>query len=462
MGETLKVLLTGSSGLIGSRVAARLLAAGHVLRLASRHPGVPRPGVEYVHADFAHDVEAAIWMPRLAGIDVVINAVGIFREQGTQRFEQLHTRTPRALFEACALMGVGRVINISALGADEGASSAYHRSKRAADDFLLAYVPHGVVVQPSLVFSAEGASSRQFLSMATWPLLVAVGGEAKVQPVHLDDVADAIAALAQCDGGTIEAAVAARDDTGQEAPAGGSAAREPRRIALAGPQALSLVGYLQALRASMGLAPAAVLHPPRALVVAAAAAGGAVPGSLFDREALRMLERGNVAGSRPLQQLIGRAPRAPGHFIDAPSAPLLRRSASLDWLLGMMRLAMATVWFTAAATSLGIYPRQDSYAMLARLGITGELGVLALVGAALCDLALGVATLAFPRRWHKRLWQAQIALILFYTVAIAWALPEYWRHPFGPIVKNLPILVALWMLIVLEQDADNAQTRPAR
>ena len=438
----------------------RLLAAGHVLRLASRHPGVPRPGVEYVHADFARDVEAATWMPRLTGIDVVINAVGIFREHGAQRFEPLHTRTPRALFEACALMGVGRVITISALGADEGAKSAYHHSKRAGDDFLLAYVPNGVVVQPSLVFSADGASSRQFLAMATWPLLLAIGGKAQVQPVHLDDAADAITALALCDAGKIDQAIAARDDS-DEAPAAGEA-MEARRIPLAGPQALTLVAYLQALRTGLGLAPAAVLHPPRALVAAAAILGGALPGSLLDPEALRMLERGNTASSRPLQQLIGRPPRAPGHFIDAHMAPLLRRTVSLDWLLGLMRLALAIVWFTAAATSLGIYPREDSYAMLARLGITGSAGVLALFGASLCDLVLGVATLACPLRWQRRLWQAQIVLILFYSVAIAWALPEYWRHPFGPMVKNLPILVALCMLIVLGPDTGTQAAGRAR
>src|SRR5450830_502415 len=252
----MRILLTGSSGLIGSQLAARLLAAGHQLRLASRHPGVARPNIEYVHADFARDVDTAAWLPRVAGVDVVINAVGIFREHGAQTFECLHVKAPRALFEACALMGVGRVINISALGADEDAASAYHRSKRAADDFLLAYVPHGLVVQPSLVFSVEGASSRGFLSMATWPLLIAVGGDAQVQPVHLDDVADAIVALALCDAAVLDGALAADVEENEEE------ANEPRRIPLAGPQALSLTAYLQALRSNLGLAPAAVLHPP--------------------------------------------------------------------------------------------------------------------------------------------------------------------------------------------------------
>lgn len=455
----MKILLTGASGLIGSQLAARLLAAGHQLRLASRRPGVARLNVEFVHADFAHDVEAALWMPRLIGIDVVINAVGIFRQQGGQSFDTLHVRAPRALFEACALMGVGRVINISALGADEDARSDYHRSKRAADDFLLAYVPHGVAVQPSLVFSPIGASSGRFLAMATWPVLVAVGGTAQVQPVHLDDVADAIVALALADSAALETAVEAARDSESEVDAHRLG---QRRLPLVGPQALTLVAYLQALRGSLGLAPAAVLHPPRALTVAAAAVGGLLPGSLLDLAALRMLERGNTASSVPLRRLLGRPPRAPGHFIDVAVAPLLRRSASLDWLLGVMRLALTIVWLAAAATSLGIYPRQDSLAMLARLGLTGRAGVFALVGAALCDLALGLATLACPARWQRRLWQAQIILIVFYSLAIAWALPEYWRHPFGPMVKNLPILVALWMLMVLDGGARGKAAGGAR
>ncbi|MEK8032846.1 DoxX-like family protein [Ideonella sp. DXS29W] len=76
-----------------------------------------------------------------------------------------------------------------------------------------------------------------------------------------------------------------------------------------------------------------------------------------------------------------------------------------------------------------------------------------LYGAAAVDLLLGAATLARP---GKALWWAQIGLIVLYTVIISWKLPEFWLHPYGPVLKNLPILAALSLLIALEP------ARPAR
>jgi hypothetical protein len=64
------------------------------------------------------------------------------------------------------------------------------------------------------------------------------------------------------------------------------------------------------------------------------------------------------------------------------------------------------------------------------------------------DLLIGIAILTLRRRgW---LWLAQIAVILGYTLIISVKLPEYWAHPYGPILKNLPMLVAIWLLYELE------------
>ena len=69
-------------------------------------------------------------------------------------------------------------------------------------------------------------------------------------------------------------------------------------------------------------------------------------------------------------------------------------------------------------------------------------------GAAALDIALGVAIyLVRRRRW---LWRMQIALILGYSAIIAVWLPELWLHPFGPLLKNLPMLAAILVLHELE------------
>ncbi|HSF60019.1 MAG TPA: DoxX-like family protein, partial [Candidatus Binatia bacterium] len=98
---------------------------------------------------------------------------------------------------------------------------------------------------------------------------------------------------------------------------------------------------------------------------------------------------------------------------------------------------------------LGVYPASESYMLLARVGITGVLAPVFLYGAALLDFAFGIGIYALKnRRW---LWRAQMLLILGYSVIIAIYLPEFWLHPFGPLLKNLPILAAILVLHEFEE-----------
>ena len=135
----MNILLTGASGFIGSHLLRALTLDGHQIRACVRNPAQAAKsfsGPRYIACDFSQDTDAEAWLDRLKGVDIIINAVGIIRETHTQRFDTLHRDTPVALFQAAVRRGVRRVIQISALGADETAQSHYHLSKRAADDYL--------------------------------------------------------------------------------------------------------------------------------------------------------------------------------------------------------------------------------------------------------------------------------------------------------------------------------------
>jgi hypothetical protein len=108
-----------------------------------------------------------------------------------------------------------------------------------------------------------------------------------------------------------------------------------------------------------------------------------------------------------------------------------------------VRYTLAVVWLVTGIISLGIYPVQDSLALLAKVGIVGQFGVFTLYAEALLDIAIGVLTLAAP---SKALWQLQAIIVAGYSVVIALCLPEFLIHPFGPILKNLPIFNLLWLL----------------
>lgn len=426
----MRVLLTGATGFIGRAVAQALQHRGHAVLRVQRRPGRG----DVVQADFAQVPSHAWWAARLAGVDAVVNAVGILREHGAQSFAALHTRAPAELFQACAAAGVRAVVQVSALGADASARSAYHLSKRAADDVLRALPLRGAIVQPSLVYGPGGTSAALFDRLAVAPVLpFPDGGRMRVQPVHLDDVVAGIVALV-------------------EAP--------PERVAtlvFAGPQAIELRAYLADLRAAMGERRRQWIVPmPSAWFLAGAAIAGRMPGSMLDRETARMLLAGNASEANALPALLGRPPRAPRDFIVRADAEDRRREAALALWLPVLRVAIALLWLWTAAVSFGLYPVRDSYALLARVGLHGVLATIALFGAAALDLVLGVLTLASPARWRRLVWLAQLLLIAGYTVLITVFLPEYWLHPYGPISKNLPVAAAIALLWALEPPRQGA------
>ena len=426
----MKVLIAGASGFIGTHLAAALEAAGHEVIELSRHPGVSgeRPRIA---GDFRSDTDPAVWTSRLRGIDCVVNAVGILRESGTQTFAALHAAAPSALFSACVVAGVRRVIQISALGADVQARSRYHRSKAEADAHLAALPLEWIILQPSLVFGPGGASARLFAALAAAPLIPLPGqGDQRVQPVHIADLAALCVRLL-------------------------AAARWERQILpVVGPEPCSIRGLLAQARLGMGLPEPRFVHVPMPAVRAFARLAARIPGVALDAETLDMLERGNTAAADRFAALLGRAPRPVVPVDMGRRAGAIEPAADwarLNWLLPLMRAAVALVWIVTGVLSLGIYPVSDSYALLARVGVEGAAAPLLLYGAAALDLALGIAVLTLRRRiW---LWRLQMAVIVAYTAIITVALPEYWLHPFGPVLKNLPLAALILALHELERRA---------
>ncbi len=355
----------------------------------------------------------------------MINTVGILRDCRGRRFDAIHNQAPRALFAACREAGVRRVIQVSALGANAGAASRFHLSKRAADDFLATLDLEWVIVQPAFVYGLDGASSRMFRQIASLPVLPVPGsGEQSIQPIHIDDLCLAMVHL------LVPGAVSRR------------------RIPLVGPVPLTYRDYLCALRAGMGLGSAPVLGMPVGLVLVSAWIGERVPGAVLTRENLAMLERGNTADAAMTKTLLGRAPRPVATFIAPQEAMLLAREARLGWLLEILRVSLALVWIGSGVVSLGLYPVDRSLDLLAAVGLAGTPALAALYLLSLFDIAMGLMVLCMRGAW---LWGVQILVVLGYTLIVTAALPELWLHPFGPLLKNLPILAGLTLLFYLER-----------
>lgn len=423
----MRILLAGATGLIGQAVANRLVLNGHQLLCTARQPVDSwRDDVRWLQIDFAQPPGRDWWLRHLSGVDVVINAVGVFTPAPGQTFDAIHTQAPVELFAAAAQAGVGLVIQVSALGSEENVATDFLASKYRADHALRQMPVRSVVVQPSLVYAPLGPSATLFNQLALLPVVALPMTHAQIQPVHLDDLVEAIAHLVDTPPAT------------------------SFTMAAVGPQAITLKDYLAALRCALVThRPQWVLPVPMGLVAAAVRLFSLVLPGMVTASALTMLERGSHGSADVMERTLGRAPRPVTRFLDAQNRSVAREHAQLHTWLGAMKVALALVWVVTGLLSLGLYPKDQSLALLADFGLQGMLAQLALYAGAVIDIVLGLALVLASPRWQMRVLGAQLAVMLGYTALITLRIPEWWLHPFGPILKNLPMLVATGMLMAL-------------
>ncbi len=178
MASNLDTLVTvfGGSGFIGRNVVRALAKRDYRIRVA-------------VNLRYPASIEAAMRDSHAA-----INLVGILAESGTQTFDAVQSLGAGAVAKAAAAVGA-RMVQVSAIGADDNSPSRYARAKAAGEKAVLSAVPTATILRPSVVFGPEDQFTNRFASLA-WisPVLPLIGGGlTKLQPVYVGDVATAVA-----------------------------------------------------------------------------------------------------------------------------------------------------------------------------------------------------------------------------------------------------------------------------
>jgi uncharacterized protein YbjT (DUF2867 family) len=417
----MRVLVCGSTGCIGGAVTRALLARGHHVLGGGRSRGL--------HIDFMAPVSPQAWAQHLREwqVDAVVNCVGILREDQDRSFARVHAQGPSELFRGAALAGVRRVVQVSALGAQVDAHTrapAYLKSKREADDVLMALPLHGTVLRPSLVYGPGSSSARLFATLAALPVVALPGGGTqRLQPIHVFEVAEIVA---RC----LERADAA-----------------PGVFEIGGAEAVSYRQMLLTYAQAQGLATPLWLPLPMACMFVTAWAAEALPQQVFCRETLRMLAAGCVPQVNAAASLLGRAPTglAQGLAISRPQAALnlhANISPPLAWLL---RGSLAFMWLWTAAISAAWPQESGVMALLARCGFSGQAGMVVWLLSCLLNTGLGLMLLLRP---GPGLHALQCMAIVGYGITAAIGMPELTLDHCGPLVKNLPVLAAalvLWL-----------------
>lgn len=196
------ILILGGTGFVGTSVCEQLVqrnggGRGRIV-VPTRRPAhgarvQSLPTVDVVQAD-VHD-DAAL-QTLVAQADVVINLVA--QLHGTDAaMRRTHVALPQRLAEACRKAAVTRVIHVSALGLDATPlPSRYLRSKAEGERALRDDPSLNVTaLRPSVMFGARDRSTNLFASLQRIaPFMPLAGAHARLQPVWVEDVAQAIVA----------------------------------------------------------------------------------------------------------------------------------------------------------------------------------------------------------------------------------------------------------------------------
>ena len=189
----------GGTGFIGRYVVKGLAEAGWVVRVAVRHPAAalflkPMGDVGQITPIAANLRDEASVAAAVAGADAVVNLAGILYPRGRQTFAAVHAEGAGRVARAAAAAKAGRLVHVSAIGADPGARAAYARSKAAGEAAVRAALPDAVILRPSIVFGPEDNFFNRFAGLAQlFPALPLIGGgHTRFQPIYVGDVADAI------------------------------------------------------------------------------------------------------------------------------------------------------------------------------------------------------------------------------------------------------------------------------
>lgn len=193
------VTVFGGSGFVGHCVVRALARRGYRIRVAVRRPHLagdlqPLGGVGQIHAVQANVRDATSIARAVEGAEAVVNLVGLLRERGRQSFEAVQADGARLVARAAVSAGASGLVQMSALGADARAASAYARTKAHAEAAALDAMAGAVVLRPSVIFGPGDAFFNRFAALArVLPALPIAGATTRFQPVFAGDVAEAVA-----------------------------------------------------------------------------------------------------------------------------------------------------------------------------------------------------------------------------------------------------------------------------
>ncbi|NKK00151.1 NAD(P)H-binding protein [Rhizobium leguminosarum bv. viciae] len=424
----MNILILGATGFIGSVVAARLVADGHVVTGLGRNPARARlkqPAIEWRRADLSRMTKPADWEDILKDQHVVVNCAGALQDGLSDDLAATQAEAMLALYAAAKCSSRQLIVQISARTAGAAGDLPFLATKRRADEALAASGLPYLILRPALVLGRNAHGGSALLrALAAFPLVLPlVHAESPVETLSVDDVAEAVS----------------------RAVSGGLPSKD---IDLAANEVLTLADLVRLHRQWLGLPPARVFALPpwlaRPVTWLADLSGLLGWRSPLRSTALTVMSEG-VQSSKAGSGLVATPAAAalsanPSGVQDLWFArlyilkPLVISGLSVFWLLSGLIPLLALE--KTSAHFLPFMPQASATALT--------------LATCLTDVVLGAAVLVRPLA--KRALVGMLGVSLAYLAGASLLEPALWLDPLGVLVKVLPsILLTLVALATLDE-----------
>ena len=199
------ILVAGGSGFIGAAVVRKLVSQRKDVAVMTAHPDRSRARVEGMGARVVMgDVLDPPSLDRaMQGADAVVQALTfptfpVEKPRKRYTFEEFEHLGTARLVIAATRAGAGRYVYSSGAGAAPDSSKVWYRAKWSGEEAIRATgIPHAII-RPSWVYGPEDRALNKFVAFHRWlPFVPVIGdGSQRLQPVFVEDVAEAIAQAA--------------------------------------------------------------------------------------------------------------------------------------------------------------------------------------------------------------------------------------------------------------------------
>jgi len=308
--RALRVAVDGATGYLGNHVVEALRRQNVSVRCIVHH-GARSQDRDFLKSIGADVVEASLESDgedlrlALADCDVAVHLIGSIAPKKGESLADLHGAQTSNLVSAARAAGVRKLVQITALGTASDAISEYHRTKWLAEEHVRKGGISFVIYRPSLIIGKTVGNrdsklvTRYMELVTTRPRVPLIGGgDNKVQPIFVGDLAQAIV----CGVTTDEF--------------------NDRTFEMGGPQVLSMRQFVEKLITLNGLKKSVFSIPSFAANVIATCCETIQSVPLVSKDQVKLSSQDNICRDNALQSVFGIVPTSVDEALQTYGKPM--------------------------------------------------------------------------------------------------------------------------------------------